>query len=345
MPSAPPMDGKALKGRSGSDATMVNDKEAVLDWLLAPDQPAVRYRTLVDLFDRPARDAEVREARAAIPRRGWVRDILMRQHAKGFWESRKDLYRPKYTATIWRLIVLSDLGMTAQDPRIRRTCELFLTDYARKDGGFDDVESARSELCLTGNLTRTLARCGFGDDPRVRSAFDWLVEHQMEDGGWHCFYQKAFGRGTLDAWEGLYAYTALPRARWTPRIQRSVEAGAEFFLERELFHQGRRYVPWFRFHYPVHYYYDLLVGLEMLTALGYGGDRRLRPALEIVQKKRRPDGTWLLDKVHPDLGAGAGYRFTKASRRFALEEEGKPSKWITLTALRVLKRVEEAGSD
>ena len=86
------------------------------------------------------------------------------------------------------------------------------------------------------------------------------------------------------------------------------------------------------------------MGLDALTRLGYGGDRRLRPALELFAKKRRPDGTWALDKVHPDLGAGAGYRFRRKPKRFALESEGRPSKWVTLTALQVLKRVEEAQS-
>lgn len=312
--------------------------------MLDPSEPSVRYQTLVELMDRKPTDPEVRAARAGIPKRGWARDILALQRPGGYWESREDLYRPKYTASIWRLIVLADLGMTAEDPRVRKACELFLKDYARKDGGFDDVESPRSELCLTGNLARTFVRCGFADDPRVRAAFDWLVKFQMEDGGWHCFYRQAFGRGTLDAWEGLAAYAFLPRDRWTPRLRRSIEAGAEFFLERELLHQGRRYVPWTRTHYPVHYYYDFLVGLDILTRLGYGGDRRLRPALRLLEKKRRPDGTWALDKVHPDLGAGAGYRFRKAPKRFALETEGRPSKWITLTAFQVLKRVEESGS-
>jgi len=87
----------------------------------------------------------------------------------------------------------------------------------------------------------------------------------------------------------------------------------------------------------------LLVGLDVITRLGYAGDRRLRAALQILEKKRRPDGTWALDAVHPDLGVGAGYRLRKRSKRFALEKEGKPSKWITLTALRVLKRVENAN--
>jgi hypothetical protein len=125
-------------------------------------------------------------------------------------------------------------------------------------------------------------------------------------------------------------------------MKRSVERGAEFYLERELFKQGhRRYLPWLRFHYPVHYYYDLLVGLDVITSLGYADDRRLKAVLQILQTKRRPDGTWALDAIHPDLGAGAGYRFRKRPQRFALEREGRPSKWITLTALRVLKRSEE----
>ncbi len=318
----------------------------VMHWLLEPSQPAVRYRALVDLLDRGPGDPEVREAQADLARRGWVRDILAHQRPDGFWEARADLYRPKYTATIWRLIVLADLGMTVKDARVRRACNLFLTEYARRDGGFDIPGSKwpRSELCLTGNLARTLYCCGLDADRRVRSAFDWLVDHQMADGGWHCFYEKAFGRGTLDGWEGLSAFAFLPRAAQSPRIRRSIEAGAEFFLERRLLHQGKkRYVPWYRTHYPVHYYYDFLVGLDTLTRLGYGDDPRLRPALELLEKKRRPDGTWALDKIHPDVGAGAGYRFRRKPRRFALETEGRPSKWITLTALQVLRRAEDAG--
>lgn len=315
----------------------------VLDWLLEPAQPAVRYGALVDLLDQSERDPEVLETRATLPERGWAAEILAAQRSEGHWDSPEDLYRPKYTATIWRLIVLSDLGLTADEPRIRRACELFLSRYARKDGGFDDVESpSGSELCVTGNLTRTLQRCGLGEDPRVRAGYAWVVGHQREDGGWHCFHRQTFGRGTLDGWEGLYALAFLPESKRTPRIQGAIERGAEFFLERNVFHQGKRYVPWTRTHYPVHYYYDFLVGLDMLTRLGYGGDRRLGPALELLRDKRQPDGRWPLDAVHPDLGAGAGYRLPRTTKRFALEGVGEPSKWITLTALQVLKRVDEA---
>jgi len=317
----------------------------VLNWLLESTQPAVKYHTLLRLLDRKEDDCEVTSAYSHISLIGWARDILASQKPTGFWESREDLYRPKYTATIWRLIVLADLGMTAEDIRIRRPCEFFLKEYARPDGGFDDSTSAisRSEVCLTGNLTRTLVRCGYVEDTRVRAAYDWFVDHQMEDGGWHCFVEQAAGKGTLDCWEALSAYSVLPRNKWTTKIKRSVENGAEFYLERRLIHEGRRYAPWLRLHYPIHYYYDILVGLDVLTVLGYAGDKRLKPALEVLKNQRRVDGTWNLGPINPDLGMGAKYTFKGRPKRFALEKEDQPSKWITLTALSILKRVDEAS--
>jgi len=319
---------------------------SLMAWLLDDEQPSVVYRVLKDVLGKKDSDEQASGALAAVPERGWAAELLAEQRPGGFWESEDDLYRPKYQATIWKLIVLADLGMTVRDERVRKSCELFLERYHREDGGFDTPSSdwTRSEHCLTGNLTRTLIMCGYEDHPHVRSALDWLVENQMKDGGWHCFYEKAFGEGTLDCWEGLSAYAALPRQKWSRRVKRSAERGAEFYLARGLSKEGaRRYLPWFRFHYPVHYYYDLLVGLDVISKLGFADDRRLRPALSLMKEKRRPDGRWVLDAVHPDLGWGAGYRMSRSKvRPLALEEVGKPSKWITLCALRVLERVGES---
>ena len=310
----------------------------VLDWLLEKELPSVRYYTLVDLLDRKRNDPEAREALSQIPRIGWAAEILSTQAPSGNWESLRSLYRPKYTATNWRAIVIGDLGITAKDARIKATCDLFFEKWlsTRRRSLFDDPE-----VCVVGNLARTLARFGYADDARVRRLFGGLVSGQKDDGGWHCFPSD---NGSLDCWEGLAAYAALPPTMWTRSIKRSAERGVEFYLERQLCNDGQaRYEPWFRFHYPVHYYYDLLVGLDTITSLGYGKDeRRLDSALEVLKEKRRADGTWNLDAVHPDLGRGANYGpFKKRPKRFALEVEGKPSKWITLVALRILKRIEE----
>jgi hypothetical protein len=90
-----------------------------------------------------------------------------------------------------------------------------------------------------------------------------------------------------------------------------VERSAEYYLERELHAQGERYEPWHRFYWPVHYYYDLLVGLDYLTALGYGQDRRLGYALDLPRQERRPDGAWNLDAVRTDPDPEAAVGFEK----------------------------------
>ena len=315
-------------------------KEHIADWLLEESQPAIRYFTLIDLLGRQGNDAEVREAYSQIARKGWAVEVLSLQNRKGYWQSnpKGSLYGPKYTATNWMGLILSDLGLTKENTRVRKTAELFFKEWLEVPSM---TNTFNDEVCVVGNTARMLTGFGYEDDLRVRKLFDRLVEDQKEDGGWHCFKSN---RGTLDCWEALAAYAALPKPKRTRKIRNSIEKGAEFYLERKLFDEGRRkYAPWFRFHYPNHYYYDILVGLDVITRLGYGDDRRLLPALEIMNKKRRRDGTWLLEKEHPDLASGAQYSLRKKANRFALEERRKPSKWITLVALRVLKRVEEVS--
>ncbi|HYA57663.1 MAG TPA: hypothetical protein VEH57_04265 [Thermoplasmata archaeon] len=318
----------------------------VIEWLLEKNQPAVRYRALVDLLGRREDDPEVKEARSKIGLVGWAADQLRQQKPKGFWESREPrnvseyvdfLYFPPYHATNWRALVLAELGLDSTDPRIRKIAELMFQYKLRFSSPFNFFHE---EVCISANSARMLTRFGYGDDPRVRKLYDWLIEDQREDGGWNCSQGRP---GTLDSWEALAAFATIPRAARSPRMSRAIERGAEFYLDRHLFHEGKRYAPWFRFHYPNHYFYDILVGLDVLTQLGFVDDRRLRPALDILRKKRQRDGRWLLDRVHPDLGPGLKiYSDMKKVRPLVLEPAGEPSKWITLRALTVLRRTEEA---
>ena len=314
---------------------------SVIDWLLEPDQPSIRYRTLTELLGRPERDPEVREARSEIPRRGWAAELLAMRSRGGWWGSDASFYRPKYTATHWRMLALSDLGATRRIPTVRTSCEVWMRRFRMEGGGVGGNSEGKGHHCLVGNMTRALIRLGYGDDPRVVASLEWLVRTADPRGGWSCF---GSGRN-LDSWEGLSAFAAYPRARWTPAMRATVERAAEFFLERELHRQGGRYAPWFRTHSPVHYYYDLLVGLDLLTKLGYVDDRRLGSALAWLRRRRRADGRWNLDRLHPDVeGAMARWYRSHPNDRptpFGWEVPGRPSKMITLTALGVLARTGE----
>jgi len=319
----------------------------VLAWLLEDDQPAVRYRALLDLQGRRETDPEVRAARARIARAGWARDQLRLQGPKGFWEARGPrnlgewadfLYFPPFLATNWRALVLSELGLDATNPRIKKVADLLFDYKLRLSSPFNFFHE---EACIAANTARILTRFGYAEDRRVRRLYDWLLEDQRDDGGWNCSQGTP---GTLDVWEPLAAFASLPRSQRSPRIDDAIARGAEFYLQRGLVKEGRPYPPWLRLHYPNHYFYDFLVGLDVLTELGYAGDRRLRPALGLLAQKRRGDGTWQIDKVHPDLGPGITIHPDPSKiRELVLERPGRPSKWITLKALRVLKRVEDAS--
>lgn len=311
-------------------------RRGLQDWLLGRESdPSVRVRILRDVLGRSAEDPVLVRAQREIGRKGWAAQILRGQHPAGHWVTRGstalELYRPKYVATNWRLLVLADLGMTKKNARTAKAANLLLDRFSRAGG----LGGPHSEVCIAGNSARMLARFGYLRDRRVWSAIDWLVRHQKKDGGWHCFRSST---GTLDCWEALAAFAALPPERRTAEIRQAIERGAEFYLKRRLFREGQPpYRPWFRLHYPVHYYYDLLVGLDVLTSLGYGDDRRMRPALDRLESMRNRDGSWNMDALHPD-SEDPGYQFRGAFYPLGLEVPGRPSRWITTTALTVLKR-------
>jgi len=326
----------------------VKGRAEVSKWLLEGNQPSIRYLTLTELLNRSETDSDVEAARERIPITGWAKDILAKQNPAGYWVDGTSLYRPKYVATNWMLLILSDLGLTKEEPRVRRASELWMKRFAAKDGGFDSSSKGSPKyghLCITGNTARALVKFGYSDHPRVERAFEWFVKSQAELGGWSCWNYGSHPKGrTLDSWEPLSAFAVYPRQKWTRGMKAAVEKGAEFFLERELHRQGGPYEPWYRFHYPVHYYYDLLVGLDFMTALGYSSDKRLTFGLSMLKKKMRPDGRWNLDSINPDPESPQGKwdleHPKRATTPFALEEAGKPSKMVTLTALKVLNRVD-----
>ncbi len=316
----------------------------VRTWLLGPrSDPSVKVRYWTEVEGRALEDPRVRGPRAKIGQEGWAASLLASQFPDGHWTtpgtSARELYRPKYTATNWFAIVLADLGADRSDPRIARTAELLLDRWSQTDG----LLSGRSgEVCYTGNAVRALVRFGYLEHPAVQRSIDWLVRQQKRDGGWNCFPSR---KGTLDGWEGLAALAEIPDAQRDDAVRRSIERGAEFYLKRSLRNEGRdQYAPWLRIHYPNHFFYDVLVGLRMLARLGYGGDPRLRPPTRWLLRRRLRNGTWPLDATQPDWDPqeAARYGFPGPEFPLLLELPGLPSRWATVEALSVLRRIEAA---
>ena len=341
-------------------------KAVPLDWLLGRENPSVRYFTLKDLLDYSQKDPEVEEARSAIKCHEKVSKIFSKQKPEGYWESAEQPYHPKYKSTYWQIMILSQLGLDKTNERIRKACE-YIFRFQHKEGGFSTFreEGAKREYlwvkeraskrggeapqfevwakekireyemsCLTGNVVASLIKLGYAEDDRVRRALSWLVEVQNEDGGWLCPYWKAHVKDRHGCFMGtitpLDAFSEVPEELKTTQMMKAMERGVELLLVHRLFkadHHGFRTIKkgWLKLGFPW-FFYDILRGLSVVTKLGYTHDERLNDALEILLQKQNTEGKWILE----DTPSGR--------MQTSLEQKGKPSKWITLHALKVIKR-------
>ncbi len=302
-----------------------------LPWLLEPDNPPVRYWTLVDLLDRPANDAAVDSASRAIPEYPPLAELLVAQKSGGHWVKR-DYYLPKNTGTFWVLSVLADLGLTAGDEHVRSGCE-FIFSHQRDDGSFCRRRSLpgqgivwehQPDPCTHARIVRFLIQFGYGDDLRTRRAIQWLLARQRDDGMWLC--DRAGRHGCLRATVDFLRAAALdPATADLSATRRAAGIIVDLLMKP---HMGRYHVAdtWTILEYPP-FGYGVLSALEALGSLGHTVVHpNVAQAVDYVLSRQLPDGSWPLDRL---------------ARRPPLEfgPPEQPNKWVTLEALRALKSI------
>ena len=132
----------------------------------------------------------------------------------------------------------------------------------------------------------------------------------------------------------MRALSKVPPKSRTPTITAAIEQGVEFLLSCDPsvadypFGYGQRpSSSWFKFGFPSGYVADVLENLEVLATLGHAQDPRLANALDMVVSKQDVQGKWKMEHTY------------QGRMWMDIEKKGKPSKWVTLRALRVLKAV------
>jgi hypothetical protein len=317
------------------------------DWLLGEDNPSVRCFTLTDILGRSPRSRAVAQAKRAIMARGLVPEILRRQNPDGGWAPVHRLYTSKYWGTVWTLIVLAELGADPDDARIRRACDHILEySWSSASGGFSTHPSRQGGglessviPCLTGNMVFALTRLGQAQDARVGKSVKWLARNlRFDDGGSqpparnrHQHHDFCFGRHSClhGVVKGLKALSVLPDTLKTPAVRRTIRRAVEFLLLHRVYrsshHPSRIARPgWASFGFPNMWNTDALEILDILTRLDIRDDRT-QQAVDLVKKKQTSGGCWNLDHTW------------NGKMLVDIETNGRPSKWTTLRALRVLR--------
>ena len=299
-----------------SKLLMLNDDP--LPWLLEAENPSVRYWALVDLLDQPADDDRVIEARRAISNQMLVKDILDSQHPDGHWGD--DETKP-YTAkgTLGVLGLLHTLGVPP-DQHTAAGCDSFLRFSQNESGGFSLVKTRRSGVfpCTTGEHLPFLVYFGLADDPRVRRAFNCVIEKTSQEDALDCgrYQHQDCLWGAIAALNGL---SVLPEAMRSPSSDEVVQRLAAALLDADYDFEGE-HKRWLTFGVPRAW--DLISALGALASHGFGQDPKFAALLDLVLQRQDAQGRWMCGSV---------------SRTWPLEKRNRPSKWVTLDALRALK--------
>src|SRR5262245_8128383 len=300
---------------------------SVIRWLLDSD-PSIRWQVMRDLTNAPADEVAAERARVATDGAG--ARLLALQAPDGRWGVAA--WNRGWDSTMHVLSLLWEMGLDPASDEARRAVGLVRERVTWKGCGPQEADdnpffAGGVEPCINGQVAAPGAY--FGQD--VHGIVDRLLGEQLADGGWNC---EAPNRSTRSSFNTticvLEALLEHERAgSGSPAVTAARLRGQEYLLERRLFRRRSTgeviNAAWTRFAFPTWWHYDVLRGLEYMRRAGVAPDRRVRQAIDLVASKRDDDGRWPLETQYP------------GKMPVEMDEgEGRPSRWNTLRALRVL---------
>jgi hypothetical protein len=302
-------------------------------WLLESD-PSIRWQVMRDLIGASAE--EVARERARVATEGIGAQLLALQAADGRWGGAA--WNRGWNSTMHVLMLLRELGLDPASDQAHRAISLVRERVTWKGCGPQECDSnaffeGEIEPCINAQVAAVGAY--FGQD--VRGIVDRLLTEQLPDGGWNCEAPDRSTRSsfntTICVLEALLEYERMVGG--SQRIAEARLCGQKYLIERrllrrrstgELIERDRKGgTAWTRFAFPTWWHYDVLRGLEYLRSADVMPDERMAEAIELVASKSDADGKWPLEIQYPGVMAVD-----------TDEGQGRPSRWNTLRALRVL---------
>ena len=299
-----------------------------LTWLLDAD-PSIRWQVLRDLSAAP--EAEVAAERAKVATSGLGRYLLSKQDADGRWDG--GTYRPgwaqddrpffdAWTATHFALLDLVGLGLEPDSDEARAAIAL-VREHVQWNHAGQPYFDGEVEPCINGAALVVAAYFGQGGDAIAET----LVASARDDGGWNCDDDSAVSsfHSTITAIEGLLAWEQAGGR--SDEVSSARAKGEEYLLQRRLIRRrttGELLDPRLALiSSSPRWFHDVLRGLEHFR-LADRRDPRLAEAIELLRDKADADGRWINENTH------------EGPTWFPDDPEGRPSRSITLRALRVL---------
>ncbi len=318
----------------------------LLQWLLETGEPWTRYRSLVDLLDRPQDDPEVQAVRTEMLAHPQVQRLMAETAT---WGERPFKRHNDASYPIYKFSTLADFGLRANDPGIAAGIEVVMGRRS-PEGAFQSLVNIPKAfggtgtdawtwiLCDAPTLLYSLLTMGLGHDERVQQAVKHLVD-AIDENGWRCVAAPELGKfkgpGRKSDPCPIVNVFALKALAQTPALLDSpaTRTGADMLL-RHWEHQGQRKLYMFgigtdfrKLKYPF-VWYNILHVVEVLSRFPFvHPDPRFREMVNTITAQADEAGRYRANSMYM---AWKGWDFA---------DKKSSSPWITFLVLRVLKRV------
>ncbi len=289
---------------------------------------SIQYQVHRDLLGSDKKDLQER-----IANEGWGKQFLVKRKQNGNWGD--GFYQPKWISTHYTLLDLRNLNLSPNHKPVKEPIQEVLNTSKAKDGGIQlgSSTSQHSDVCVNGMFLNYASYFNV-PEKELESIVDSLLNEIMHDGGFNCRTTRSGAshsslHSTISVLEGLLEFQ---KAGFTYRkddISSAIKSAEEFILIHRLFLSDRTgkiiHKDFLKLSYPSRWKYDILRALDYFQKAERKWDERIDEAITVIQKKRNKYGTWNMQAAHP------------GQLHFVMEKAGKPSRWNTLRAMRVLK--------
>ncbi len=296
----------------------------IINWLLKGDI-SIQYQVYRDLLltERP-------DLQEKIAQEGWGARFLSKRKDDGHWG--RGFYQPKWVCSHYTLLDLRNLAISPKVSPVRESVAMILKTCKAKDGGIYPM-ATKSDVCVNGMFLNYASYFG-AEGTKIQSVIDMLLKEHMPDGGFNCRSNRSGAvhsslHSTLSVAEGMTEYLRNGYSYRKEEVEKAIQASQEMMLLHQLYISDRSgeiiHKDFLKFSYPRRWRYDVLSALDYFRYARFSWDKRLRPGVEVLLKKRNKENIWK---------ARAKY---SGQTHFDMEKAGKASRWNTLRALRVLR--------
>lgn len=210
----------------------------------------------------------------------------------------------------WRLLELSEIPFTHTLKKVQNWLEL-LVDKTSIPEGFSLTGKKKGVLaCHNALITLILTRMEY-DKETIDAGIDWILDYQSVERGKECTWTgtdlfERFGGcmkktpcyyGVVKSMVALTEYKK--RFGGSQNLATKLSQGLEYILKHHVFKRLSTSTPIepsiIENFYPYPYKSNIIEILSLLNAHNLLEDQRCKEAIEILRRKRRPDGFWQAD--------------------------------------------------